>query len=261
MVSHSPPSSQLQLAQFFKCYEGPFANTDGPTDFAKGASCVQAAGLPLRAIQECYDSIANSTTVNNPVQRVFWEQSQGVINYGFPYVEIDGAGPANWPDLLNIVCQKVSGRRPAGCGTQRLGLRLRLDWLGSGTASLSQLNVSALEKSVTQALSLIAANITYPVNFYAGGNVSDAYLLMNATLHTSATRLELDSKQGVVRVRAAATVYESYAKSTRQGLRTKQVVEYLRLALHQFGVTNFAPTTVRGLEADDDHTQVQPIDH
>lgn len=256
VVMTSPPSSQLRLARFFKCFEGPFANTDGPTDFSKRSSCVRAAGLPLHKIQKCYNSIANSTTVDNPVQLPFWKQSQAVIDYGFPYVEVNGVGPANWPDLLNLVCRSYSGQhKAAGCMTHELGLRVRLDWLGSGADPLSALNVTALEKSLTQALSLIAANITYPVNFYAGGNISDAYLLMNATLSTRATKLEVN-REGQVQVNAVGTVYNAYHLSTQQGLHTKEFVQYFRLALNDFGLNNFAPAGVRALESN----QVESVD-
>ena len=60
---------QTKLASFFKCFEGPFANFDGPTDFTAARPCARRAGLDVDAIASCFDSIENVTTVNNPVRQ------------------------------------------------------------------------------------------------------------------------------------------------------------------------------------------------
>jgi hypothetical protein len=158
--------SQRKLASFFKCFEGPFANHDGPTDFTKARPCAQRAGLDVGAIASCFDSIENVTTVNNAVQKPFWDASQAVLAVGFPYVKInDQAQSANWPDLLSIVCDlqtaaaAAEARIPRGCEVDgAAGRRMTVELRGPGV-DIAVFSAAAYAVALTQATNFIISNV------------------------------------------------------------------------------------------------------
>ena len=178
--------SQRKLASFFKCFEGPFANHDGPTDFTAARPCARRAGLDVGAIASCFDSIENVTTVNNAVQKPFWDASQAVLAVGFPYVKInDQAQSANWPDLLSIVCDLQTAaaaaeneasagnakdgtgaaaaapqaRIPRGCEVDgAAGRRMTVELRGPGVG-IDVFSAAAYGVALTQATNFIISNV------------------------------------------------------------------------------------------------------
>eukprot|EP00947_MAST-08B_sp_MAST-8B-sp1_P005848 g5848.t1 len=269
---------QRRLATFFKCFEGPFANQDGPTDFSVRASCAGRAGLDVAAITSCYKSIEDATTVDNPVQSPFWKASQQVLSFGFPYVRInDGSTAANWPDLLSIVCdlqghlqgdlQGLQGggtdgasnssgapagkpRIPKGCEVDR-GAHgpMTVDLLGPGLA-IDTFSAALYRQALVQATNFIISNVTFPVRFAGGGNPgTPSYLEMNVTRSVevhSITDISKGGEGGALRVVAETGVLRATSGALGRGRRSGEGRNTFEQFIAQaLGVVNITVDTVR----------------
>lgn len=184
-------ATQLQLAHFFKCYEGPFANHDGATNFALAAPCTDTAGLSLSKVQSCYDSIKDSNTVENSVQKPFFEAAQPIINNGFPYVTVNGQPVADWVTMLRTVCDTYEaggGTAPAACESVRFQIELKFS-AASGLTPDNYKTKGDLPSALVQALDFGYSNVTFPVNFLDDDNPqTPSYFEANTTLSAKVSR-------------------------------------------------------------------------
>ena len=184
-------TTQLQLAHFFKCYEGPFANQDGATNFALAAPCTTTAGLSLSKVQSCYDSIKDSNTVDNSVQKPFFEAAQPIINNGFPYVTVNGQPVADWVTMLRTVCDTYEaggGKAPAACESVRFQLELKFS-AASGLTPDNYNTKGDLASALVQALDFGYSNVTFPVNFLDDDDPkTPSYFEANTTLSAKVSR-------------------------------------------------------------------------
>lgn len=237
-------ATQLQLAQFFACYEGPFANQDGATNFERAVPCTQSAGLSLPKVQTCYNSIKGSDTALNSVQKPFFEAAQPIINNGFPYVTVNGAPMADWATMLRTICDTYvagGGEAPAACTSARFQMELQFS-AASGLTPANYKDKGDLPSALVQALDFAYSNVTYPVNFLDDDDPRmPSYLKANTTLNVKVARASrwVDAEAGNSGLSLVVDVYvlDAALKNTQTGVSLALFEPFLALAMANYGFT------------------------
>lgn len=123
-------STQLQIAEYLRCMEGSYANTEKLTNSSKRKPCFKEARLDFAPVQQCYENAALSDSIESKLNtsKGFMMASIGANPGTFPHIFVNGAHQANysWVALTRTLCDLLSSINPAPCHRTNLDLEFAL---------------------------------------------------------------------------------------------------------------------------------------
>ncbi len=244
------------VAQFLKCYEGPFANTENLTDPTRRPTCMRRAGLDFDAVQAC----ARNDTAGSLLRRMqtqinatrapmyaALQPSPGL----FPHIFVDGAHQWNnsWTKLLSTLCRKPQFLEIPPC--QHLTATFAFDMLLEKSAV--QARPIEFSSSVMLGVNYAASEALLPNNFRTQGEPDNAPSYVNIQAVHSASLLTLASTpDGWLSIELAFDgVLAGNVDALTGGVKSSVVTEYVAWALSRrenggaFG--HVAAKSIRGL--------------
>lgn len=245
LFGHCDGATQRQLANFLKCFEGPFANVEGGTNATRRKPCMAAAGLDFERVASC---ASNATMVGALQTAINRTRAPMYARLGpnpglFPHIFVDGVHQANdtWTSLLRTLCGKLAvhaagaqsaappAALPPACGLSNA--TLSWDFAPSALSAARILaHRDSFQSAVVAAVNLAASRVALPVHFepdYVDVRAVGGALLLEPSAAEGAAR----GADGVhVAVRLSG-VLGGYADALRRGGSASWLPEYMASAL------------------------------
>lgn len=173
------PREQLQIASYLQCFEGPFANTEQPTDATMRQPCMASAGLDYNRVMRCVSNAdqlkAAQAALNSTRASMYSHIGPPGDNNHFPHLFVGGdtqeshhLANNSWVALVKVLCEnlQLSGTHPAACVPVQHSLRFTL--VGNVSADQVTRDPDALALFLTAsriATNFAISNATFPLNF------------------------------------------------------------------------------------------------
>lgn len=231
-----------RLAQFLKCYEGPFANTENLTDPTRREPCLQEAGF-----DDYEDLLACSLneTAGGELDRM-----QRAINatrgpmYAalqphpglFPHIFLNGTHQWNnsWTHLLSTLCDDEFLSAPPACKRSQEMFSFQLRQHGPLTTAAIKAHPWKFQAAVQRAVNYAASQVALPAHFRTAGEPDGAPSYVNVKAVRSVETDEV-TPTGVgrwLRVDVKLQgVLAGFLEALRGGCASPEVAEYLAWAL------------------------------
>ena len=167
-------ATQLAMAEFLRCFEGPFANTEAPVNASMRVPCFERAGLLFGPVQECYDDAHRVTRIE---QRLNASKTAMMASLGpspgyFPHIFVDGQHQYNdsWCALTRTICDTLLiGGSAAAAATPRpcasASLVLSFDLTPALAAEVATAPLAALEAALQLAVDIAVSAAALPTHF------------------------------------------------------------------------------------------------
>lgn len=248
------PSTQLGIARFLQCFEGPFANKEVIPDDAMREPCMKSSGLDYDEVQACVDD----STALKQAQHLLNETRAPMYNQlgpnpgTFPHIFVDGEHLYNstWAALVRIICKKAIAREqtdhpnfttipnttttttvPDACTPRRRSMVVTFDGVAAGGVRAQSV---AFERSVQTAANFAVSETYLPVNFLVPQpDGSPSYVNVQA-ISTVSTQTVLESKGGM-EVTLDVSLLSAFVSQFDQACTIKALPAYWTWALAKNG--------------------------
>jgi hypothetical protein len=169
-------SNQRGLSSFLKCFEGPFANREEPTDPSRRRPCFEQSFGP--GLFESVAACALNPAVVGPIEEALNKTrapmySRLTPNPGlFPHIFINGVHQYNnsWTALFRTLCSALEDDAPRECLAQNMTIAFRVHLQHPWKPPVTRSQMADLLEASLEASNLAASRILFPDHWNTTGD-------------------------------------------------------------------------------------------
>lgn len=248
-----PPETQLKVAHFMQCFEGPYANREISPDPSRRPFCMEQASLDFDLVSRCaHDSkqVAQIQFELNETRAAMYKRlgpSPGL----FPHIFLDGEHQWNnsWAALVRTLCEKIpliGARLPSACTRLRVFVSFDLDHTPV-TRDEIMAKVAKFESAVSTAMDYAASKVWLPVHFDTNEpDGAPSYVNIRAVDTTSLIDTARTSSS-TVHVILRVDILNGLMKPTRSGCLSGFFPGMLAWSLGAQGFSGVTNSSIRNL--------------
>ena len=170
--------NQLGLSKFLKCFEGPFANREEPTDPSERRPCFE---LAFGSKPDLFDDIAacaKHPSVVRPIEKALNRSrapmySRLTPNPGlFPHIFVDNVHQYNnsWTSLFRTLCGKLADEAPKACVAHNMTIAFTVHFQRWWQPAIIRSQLAAFLEATLEASNLAASRTLFPAHWNTTGD-------------------------------------------------------------------------------------------
>ena len=163
-------ATQMKIAKFLACFEGPFANTEREVNASRREPCFLEAGLDFAPVRACYEDAERADAI---AARLNASKAAMMARLGpdpgyFPHIFVDGEALVNrtWCALTRSLCRAIGPAAwpPSICAAVERTLVFSV--AGAFSGALQKAAGTQLDAAVARAVDVAVSEAKFPTNFY-----------------------------------------------------------------------------------------------
>ena len=248
-----PSETQLKVAHFMQCFEGPYANREVSPDPSRRPFCMEQASLDFDLVSRCAHDSKQVTQIEFELNetRAPMYKRLGPTPGLFPHIFLDGEHQWNnsWAALVRTLCEKIpsiEAKLPSACTRRRVFVSFDLndtpvtrdEILAKGTK---------FESAVHTAMDYAASKVWLPVHFdthepdgapsYVNIKAVDTTVLIDTARTSSST----------VHVLLRVDILNGLMNSTQRGCLSEFFLDTLAWSLSTQGFSGITNSSIGNL--------------